>query len=266
MITYNQKETIYMDEISQIVGNDSPATTQNESGNETQVNPGAIRKSTTSSLLNALSNASGQQFESVEAALAYVTRVSATQNSGGSVQPVESNQARSSGRTTNNDLHEQFNKLQQDLNRKDQALRERDLDTDIQRAMGDKFDNDLLDYALTKVKSSVQWNDDGTYNIVNAKGQERYGSDGNPLTITGLVQEVAKGNPKLLKQSNLPGGSGLRPGQGKFAGAEEDGIPDYSKDPAAFNAWAQRNGLGKNIGLKGTTVSATISGTSQKIL
>ena len=249
---------------SQTNANQSAET--QEGSNETQVNPGAIRKSTTSSLLNALSNASGQQFESVEAALAYVTRVSATQNSGGSVQPVESNQARSSGRTTNNDLHEQFNKLQQDLNRKDQALRERDLDTDIQRAMGDKFDNDLLDYALTKVKSSVQWNDDGTYNIVNAKGQERYGSDGNPLTITGLVQEVAKGNPKLLKQSNLPGGSGLRPGQGKFAGAEEDGIPDYSKDPAAFNAWAQRNGLGKNIGLKGTTVSATISGTSQKIL
>lgn len=254
-----------MDNTSEtLVGNDSPATTQNESGSEQQTNAGAIRKSTTSSLLNALSNASGQQFESVEAALAYVTRTAA--QSGGNVQPVESNQTKSSGRTTNNDLHEQFNKLQQDLNRKDQALRERDLDGDIQRAMGDKFDSDLLDYALTKVKSNIQWNDDGTYNIVNAKGQERYGADGNPLTINGLVQEVAKGNPKLLKQSNLPGGSGLRPGQGKFAGAMEDGIPDYSKDPAAFNSWAARNGLGKNIGLKGTNVSATVSGQSQKIL
>ena len=254
-----------MDNTSEtLVGNDSPATTQNESGSEQQNNPGAIRKSTTSSLLNALSNASGQQFESVEAALAYVTRTAA--QSGGNVQPVESNQTKSSGRTTNNDLHEQFNKLQQDLNRKDQALRERDLDGDIQRAMGDKFDSDLLDYALTKVKSNIQWNDDGTYTIVNAKGQERYGADGNPLTINGLVQEVAKGNPKLLKQSNLPGGSGLRPGQGKFAGAMEDGIPDYSKDPAAFNSWAARNGLGKNIGLKGTNVSATVSGQSQKIL
>ena len=254
-----------MDEISQSVGNDtSPATAQTESGTEQQINPGAIRKSTTSSLLNALSNASGQQFESVEAALAYVTRTAA--QSGGNVQPVESNQTKSSGRTTNNDLHEQFNKLQQDLNRKDQALRERDLDSDIQRAMSDKFDPDLVDYALTKVKASVQWSDDGTYTIVNAKGQERYGADGNPLTINGLVQEVAKGNPKLLKQSNLPGGSGLRPGQGKFAGAMEDGIPDYSKDPAAFNSWAARNGLGKNIGLKGTNVSATVSGQSQKIL
>ena len=103
-----------MDEISQSVGNDtSPATAQTESGTEQQINPGAIRKSTTSSLLNALSNASGQQFESVEAALAYVTRMSATQ-SGGNAQPVESNQTKSSGRTTNNDQHEQFNKLQQD--------------------------------------------------------------------------------------------------------------------------------------------------------
>ena len=258
-----------MDETSQTVGNGSQTTNQSaetqEGSNETQVNPGAIRKSTTNSLLNALSNASGQQFESVEAALAYVTRVSATQ-SGGSVQPVESNQTKGSGRTTTNDLHEQFNKLQQDLSRKDQALRERDLDSEIQRAMGDKFDTDLLDYALTKVKSNIQWNDDGTYNIVNSKGQERYGSDGNPLSISGLVQEVAKGNPKLLKQSNLPGGSGLRPGQGKFAGAMEDGVPDYSKDPAAFNAWASRNGLGKNIGLKGTAISATISGQSTKVL
>lgn len=259
-----------MDNTSEFVGNESQTTNQSaatqEGSNEQQVNPGAIRRSTTNSLLNALSNASGQQFESVEAALAFVTRMSATQQSGGSVQPVESNQTRSSGRSSNNDLHEQFNKLQQDLASKEQRLRERDLDGDIQRAMGDKFDNDLLDYALTKVKSNIQWNDDGTYNIVNAKGQERYGSDGNPLTINGLVQEVAKGNPKLLKQSNLPGGSGLRPGQGKFAGAMEDGIPDYSKDPAAFNAWANRNGLGKNTGLKGATVSASISGQSQKIL
>ena len=255
-----------MDNTSEnLVGNDSPATTQNESGNEQQINPGAIRKSTTNSLLNALSNASGQQFESVEAALAYVTRTAA-QQSGGNAQPGKSNQTKSSSRVTTNDLHEQFNKLQQDLGRKEQALRERDLDSDIQRAMGDKFDTDLMDYALTKVKSNIQWNDDGTYSIVNSKGQERYGADGNPLTISGLVQEVAKGNPKLLKQSNLPGGSGLRPGQGKFAGAMEDGIPDYSKDPAAFNAWAARNGLGKNIGLKGATVSATISGTSQKVL
>ena len=145
-------------------------------------------------------------------------------------------------------------------------IREKELDQDIQRAMGDRFDSDLTDYALSKVKSNIQWNTDGTYSIINNKGQERYGMDGSPLTIQGLVQEIAQGNPKLLKQSNSNSGSGLRPGQGNFAGAPEDSVPDYSKDPAAFNQWAQRNGLGRNVGLKGTTVSAVSNFPGQKIL
>lgn len=252
---------------NEFVGNDTAPEAQagDDQGAEAKVNPGAIRKSTTHSILNALSNASGQQFESVEAALAYIARTSASQNVGGNAQPVEQPVQQRNGRVTTNDLHEQFNKLQQDLARKEQALREKDLDNDIMKAMGDKFDNDLLDYALSKVKSNIQWNDDGTYSIVNQKGQERYGNDGNPLTINGLVNEVAKGNPKLLKQSNLTGGSGLRQNM-NFAGAPEEGIPDYSKDPAAFNAWAQRNGLGKRVGLKATTVSVEAQSMSRKIL
>jgi hypothetical protein len=252
------------------VGNDSQ-TNANQSasgqeGGDEQVNPGAIRKSTTQSLLNALSNASGTQFTSVEDALSYVARTSVQQQLGGNVQPVEQPKQQSSGRVTTNDLHEQFSKLQNDLAVKEQRLREKDLDGDIQRAMGDKFDSDLLDYALNKVKSNIQWNDDGTYAIVNQKGQERYGSDGMPLTIQGLVQEVAQGNPKLLRQSNSNSGSGLRPGQGSFTGALEETIPDYSRDPAAFNAWANKNGLGKGVGLKGLGVSATVSSSSRKVL
>lgn len=258
-----------MDIKNSFVGNDAaPGATQDHTDGdsaEQNVNPGAIRKSTTQSLLNALSQASGQNFESVEAALSFVARTSA-QNLGGSEQPVERNTDKRSNRVTNNDLHEQFSKLQQDLARKDQALREKELDADIQRAMGDRFDSDLLDYALSKVKSNIEWNDDGTYAIVDSKGRERYGQDGNPLTIRGLVEEVAKGNPKLLRQSSVSSGSGLRPGQGSFAGALEEGIPDYSRDPAAFNAWAARNGLGKNVGLKGMKVSATNSTASRKIL
>ena len=251
------------------VGNDSQ-TNANQSapgqeGGEEQVNPGAIRKSTTQSLLTALSNASGTNFTSVEDALAYVARTSA-QQLGGNVQPVEQPKQQSSGRVTTNDLHEQFSKLQNDLAVKEQRLREKDLDGDIQRAMGDKFDTDLLDYALNKVKNNIQWNDDGTYAIVNQKGQERYGSDGMPLSIQGLVQEVAQGNPKLLKQSNSNSGSGLRPGQGSFTGALDESVPDYSRDPAAFNAWANKNGLGKGTGLKGLGVSATVSSSSRKVL
>jgi len=253
------------------VGNDqAPDATQGHSGDdsaEQTVNAGAIRKSTTNTILNALSNASGQNFESVEAALSFIARTTAQQTSGGNAQPVEQqNTDRRSNRVTNNDLAEQFNRLQQDLSLKEQKLRERDLDSEIQRAMGERFDSDLLDYALTKVKSNIEWYDDGTYAIVDNKGRERYGIDGSPLTINGLVNEVAQGNPKLLRQSSGNSGSGLRPGQGSFAGALEEGIPDYTRDPAAFNAWAARNGLGKNVGLKAMKVSATSSAPSRKIL
>ena len=230
-----------------------------------KINPGVIRKSQTQSILNALSAAAGVQFESVEAAASWAARIGATQNLGGSEKPVEQTKQRS--RTTNNDLHEQFNKLQQDLQVKEQRLREKELDADIQRVMGDRFDQDLLDYALSKVKGNITWNDDGTYSIVNSKGQERYGVDGNPLSLQGLVEEVAKGNPKLLKQSNKSGGSGLRPGQGMFAGEQSEAVPDYSRDPAAFNAWAQRNGLGKKLGLKGVVgVQASVSSGSKRVL
>ena len=260
-----------MDSTNNFVGNDSaPGVAQGQAtdnSNEQNVNPGAIRKSTTQGILSALSNASGVQFQSVEDALAFMARVGAQTTSGGSAQPaMEPKVQQQPGRVTTNDLHEQFQRLQQDLHSKEQKLREKELDADIQRAMGDRFDQDLMDYALGKVKSNIQWNDDGTYAIVNSKGQERYGSDGNPLSIQGLVQEVAQGNPKLLKQSNLNSGSGLRPGQGQFTGATDEAIPDYSRDPAAFNAWAARNGLGKNIGLKGLGVTATVQNSSRKIL
>ena len=252
-----------------IVGNESQAAetldnNQNSEG-QTQVNPGAIRKSQTQGILNALSAAAGVQFESVEAAAAWTARVSAmSQQSGGSAQPKVDSQPKQ-GRTSTNDLQEQFSALQNKLARQEQALREKELDGDIRSVMGDKFDSDLTDYAMSKVKSNIQWNDDGTYVIVNSKGQERYSQDGTPLTIRGLVEEVAKSNPKLLKQNNSAGGSGLRPGQGNFAGAPDDAIPDYSRDPAAFNAWASRNGLGKAVGLKGVGVNVSNSMSSKKL-
>ena len=234
-------------------------------GEPEKINPGAIRKSTTQSILNALSNASGSQFGSVEEALAYIARTSAATQPAAAITAQPAEQPRT-GRTTTNDLQEQFAKLTQDLANKDQALRMKELDSDITRAMGDRFDNDLTDYALSKVKSSIQWNNDGTYAIVNTKGQERYGQDGNPLTIEGLVSEVAQGNPKLLKNNMSNSGSGLRPGQGTFTGAADDVIPDYSRDPAAFNQWANKNGLGKGVGLKGVTVTAESSRSSRKVL
>jgi hypothetical protein len=235
------------------------------------VNAGAIRKSTTSSILNALSQASGQNFESVEAAIGYIARTASSQQSVGNVQPVESEptvqtrMGREVGDDTT-DLRDQFMRLQRDLAQKERALRAKELDSEILRNMGDRFDPDLQDYALQKIKSNLSFKRDGSFAIVNSKNQERYGMDGNPLTIAALIEEVAQGNPKLLKQNNLSNGSGLRPGQQSFAGATPDAIPDYSKDPAAFNAWASKMGLGKRVGLKSAGVTATVSTASRKIV
>jgi len=256
------------DEIQNVGNENAPEVEQEshqtqQSTTDARVNPGAIRKSTTVGILNALSQASGRDFNSVEDAVEYISRTQQRQTSDDHVKSVEQPQQQTQHET---DLQEQFVKLKQDLEQKERALRQKELDSEIISVMGDRFDSDLLDYALQKVKSNIKFSRDGSYAIVNAKGQERYGSDGNPLTIKGLVDEVAQGNPKLLKQSQVSGGSGLRPGQERFAGAPNESVPDYSRDPAAFDAWARSMGLGKGSGLKGTGVSASVSSGSKKVL
>ncbi len=241
-----------------VVSVDNNVETQTSSDT---VNPSAIRKSQTQGILNALSKASGQNLSSVEDAVAFIAKSTASQ-SGGNAQPVvqrqpELTQTRS---VSNNDLQEQFQNLQKQLSQKEVALKGKELESDIMQQMGERFDSELSEYAMQKVKSNIQWNDDNTYSIVNQKGQERYGQDGELLTIRDLVEEVAKGNPKLLKQnSSTQSGSGLRPGQSKFAGSNLDAIPDYTKDPAAFKAWKQRNNLGRGVGIKGLSVSVSDS-------
>ena len=264
-------------DLNNIVGSDTAldagqvGDTQN-SGNDGKVNPGAIRKSATQGILNALSAASGTQFDSVEAAIAYMARTSSQKTNDGNEQPVARREVgskrmgRNNAPTETNDLKDQFTKLQRELQMKEKTLRMKEIDTEILRSMGDKFDPDLTDYAIQKIKSNIKLRRDGSYAVVNSKGQERYGMDGNPLTLQNLISEVATGNPKLLKQMNSSGGSGLRPGQHKFAGAPMDQIPDYSQDPAAFNAWASKMGLGKGIGLKGVGVSASSSANQRKII
>lgn len=244
-----------------VVNSDNNVNVQ-QSSSESTVNPSAIRKSQTQGILNALSKASGTNLSSVEDAVQFIAQQKTVQTQvGGNVQPVEQRQPQQQTRSvSNNDLQEQFQKLQSELSQKEIALKGKELESDIMQSMGDRFDSDLTEYALQKVKSNIQWNDDKTYSIVNSKGQERYGQDGEPLTLKDLVEEVAQGNPKLLKQtSNTQSGSGLRPGQSKFAGSDLDAIPDYTKDPAAFKQWKSRNGLGRGVGIKGLNVSISDS-------
>lgn len=230
---------------------------------DSKINAGAIRRSTTQSILKAASAATGIEFDSVESMAAALARLSA-QSQGTNPQPSAA-EPQGKGRLTTNDLHEQFVALRQDLSKKEQQLREKELDGDIRNAMGDRFDPDLVEYALSKVKSNIVW-EDGSYAIVNSKGQVRYGEDGNPMTIAGLVSEVAKANPKLLKvNSSAATGSGLRPREGMFGG-EAEVMPDYITDPAGFNAWATRNGIGKGVGLKGVRASVSNSAAIKRVV
>ena len=99
------EQALAEDQVNETVQNSS--NEQNSKSN--QVNPGAIRKSQTQSILNALSRASGAELGSVEDAVAMIAKMSA-QQSGGNEQPVET-QTKQSNRVTTNDLHEQFQKL-----------------------------------------------------------------------------------------------------------------------------------------------------------
>jgi hypothetical protein len=251
-----------VESINEVPGSsDQTQVTPDNSGGEPKVNAGAIRKSTTQSILKAAQAASGMEFESVEAMMSALARLSAQNNPVAPSKPVEEPKSTRAGNT---DLQEQFMALKQDLTRKEQALRERELESEIRSVMGDKFDADLLDYALTKVKGNIQW-EDGAYAIVNSKGQVRYGDDGNPMTIKGLVDEVARGNPKLLRSTMQSTGSGLRPSVGMFGGDSES-IPDYATNPDAFNAWAAKNGLGKGQGLKTVRASVSIQNQSKRVI
>lgn len=241
---------------------------------EQQINPGAIRKSTTQSILKAAQNATGMEFNSMEDMLAALARLSSTQdpqtNQREAAQlsaDMSQEQQNRRNRVTTNDLQDQFQQMRKDLELKDQRLKEREIESGIRNTLGDRFDNDLMDYTITKLKSQVV-EQDGDLIVVNSKNQQRYNENGSPMSVRELADEMARQNPKLLKQSIVNTGSGLRP-QGSMFGnmpGDNESIPDYSKDPAAFNSWANKRGLGRGVGLKGVTTSLTNSSQVKKII
>jgi hypothetical protein len=118
------------------------------------------------------------------------------------------------------------------------------MDNQLTRALGDRFDPDLQDAALHKIKNEIKLVD-GIPTVVTSSGTQRYNENGQPMTIDEVVAEVARANPKLLKQR--PGtqstGSGIR-GVDSFGSNYSNGeVPDYTTDPAGFKKWAQSQGL-----------------------
>jgi len=246
-------------------------TTQNNPNNA--VNPAQIRKSTQQSLLKAASTAAGVEFNSMEDLIGMVARLSQQQSNQQTTQQSVQTQPDNGGETaeqkqkriTANDLQDQLQAMRQQMADQQSQLRQKELDTSIRNAMGDKFDSAFSDYTINEIKRNLH-DQDGEWIVVDSKNRQRYTADGLPMNVQNLIEELAQKNPKLLKQQQMTGGSGLRP-QGAFDGAPGDGemIPDYSRDPAAFNAWAAKRGLGKNTGLKSVTASVYNSTATKKM-
>lgn len=243
-------------------------------GKQQQPNPGAIRKSTTAGILKAASNATGMEFNSVEELMTTIARLSAVANTRDSqqtqsqpTQQADGNEEGGRKRVTNNDLAEKYEQLRREMQDKERKLLEKQLDDNIRSAMGDRFDSQFMDYTLSKIKGQLL-EQDGEWIVVNGRNQQRYHAEGRPMTVRDLIEELATENPKLLRQSAPMGGSGLRPQGGAFSGGipgDNEMIPDYTKDPAAFNAWAARKGLGKNTGLRTVGASVYNSTSSKKV-
>lgn len=228
-----------------------------------QPNPGAIRKSTTQGILKAASNATGMEFHSVEDMMAALARLAA-QSAGPAAstiqQPSQSAEPPAS-KLKMTDLQDQFLSLKRELEVKEGRLRETELLGNIRNSLGDRFDPDLLDYTTQQIRGQLK-EVDGQWAIVDGAGRVRYNSEGQPMSIANLADELSRRNPKLLRQSqSAPHGPGLRP-NGLWSGGvpgSDEAVPDYTTNPAAFNAWAAGRGLGKGVGLKGITASVTNS-------
>ena len=240
---------------------------QPQQTSEPPVNPAAIRKSTQQSMLKALSNATGTEFQSMDDLIATVARLTQQANAPKpQPAPAAETEEQKQKRITANDLQDQLAAMKAEFANQQAQLRQKELDGSIRNAMGDKFDPAFSEYTISEIKKSL-FEQDGEWLVVDGKNRQRYTGDGNPMTVRDLIEEMGKNNPKLLRQVPQQGGSGLRPQGAIFDGAPGDGefVPDYSKDPAAFNAWAMKRGLGRNAGLKGVTASVTNSTQTRKM-
>jgi hypothetical protein len=112
--------------------------------------------------------------------------------------------------------------------------------------MGDEFEPELKEFVVSKVRERLKFNAAGAVIVVDEMGNQKFNPDnGNPAGIADVVGQVARNYPRTLRMSEPKMGSGLRQGN-----SNPNTVPDYTADPAAFNLWAQRNGLGKGNGLR----------------
>lgn len=212
-------------------------------------NPAEIRKATTRNILSAVAEATGQSIDSMEDLIRIASvREQAPQRTA-QVTPAAS---------ADGSALEQIDALRQALHKKDDMMRQRDLQSMVKDKMGDMFEPELSEFVVMKIQAQVKIKEDGSLFVADEFGKTKYREDtGMPYGIDDVVKDVARQYPKTVKQTQQSTGSGIR---GGMANVDAAGMPDYASDPAAFNLWASKNGLGKGVGLKGmrATVSSSL--------
>lgn len=253
----------------EITQTDNPTQNTNQDSTETQPNPGAIRRRATQNILDAARQVSEHNFSSVEDLINHIADLERQVKISQQLQtnPTTAQQETKQSRVTNTDLADKYEQLKLEIAQKEEKLRERDLDNTIRAAIQDRFDSDLLEYSSAKIRQSLVFQDD-EWIVVDSKQRQRYNTNGQPMTVRDLADELAQKNPKLLRQrEEMPQGSGLR-SPSIFDNRESDleTVPDYTRDPAAFNRWAQSRGLGRGNGLKSMGIQVSSSSQSRKIM
>lgn len=193
-----------------------------------QPSAGVVRKSTQTRLLKAVSEATGVQIDNVDALVEIVSKAAQTKQAA----PTQTEAAQ-----VPTDLAKQLAAMQEELANHKAAIAQKELENQLTRAMGAQFDDEVQDYAMSKIKSQVKLVD-GAWVAVNAAGEVRYGVDGKAVTPAALVSEFAQTNQRLLKNAT-PQGTGF---QGGATSSSANVVPDPT-DIVAFKAWAEKQGL-----------------------
>lgn len=191
------------------------------------IDAGVVRKSTQTRLLKAVSEATGVQIDNVDALVEIVSKAAQTKQAA----PTQTESQ------VPTDLAKQLALMQEELANHKAAIAQKELENQLTRAMGAQFDDEVQDYAMSKIKSQVKLVD-GAWVAVNAAGEVRYGVDGKAVTPAALVSEFAQTNQRLLKNAT-PQGTGF---QGGATSSSANVVPDPT-DIVAFKAWAEKQGL-----------------------
>lgn len=237
--------------------NQEQSNSNNSGGSDNQQttpNAGDLRRAGQREVLNVLSKATGQVFNNAREAAAYYESLKETK-AGDSDQSNNKQHKQPDGKSSGEiaELRQMIQSLQADLSKKDTAVKQANIEAQITQAMGKNgFDPEYFDLAKIEFNKQLAFDDNGEFYVKGKDGNVRLDKNGDPFTLDLLAADIIKSRPKLAKEDARTG-TGTRFGF-KGPSVDVDDQPDASKDPAAWRAWATRQGTNS---LKGMQVNVS---------